>query len=66
MDDPFLVGRFQRFRDLAGDLHRLLDLNRACGDPVGERRPFDELEHKTDRGTGAFQSVNRADVRMVQ
>ena len=43
MDDALLVRSLERVGDLAGDRQRLVDRERAGRDPVGERRPFDEL-----------------------
>ena len=39
MDDPLLVRRFERFRDLPRDRQRLIDRDRSMRDAVGERRP---------------------------
>ena len=41
-----VVRRLQRLRDLAGNWEGLLHGQRAGGDPVGQGRTFDELEHR--------------------
>ena len=63
---PCAVRRFQRLRDLLRDRQGVVELNRAVPDPVGERRPFDQLEHEGADTVRFFQAVDRADVRMIQ
>ena len=44
VDDPQLVGGFERFGDLPRNRERFLDGNRSECDAIGKRRPLDELE----------------------
>jgi hypothetical protein len=41
--DAFLVGNGKRFRDLLCDGERVAHRKPTVADPIGERRPFDEL-----------------------
>ena len=66
MDDPSLVRRFERVRDLFRNRHRLVERNRSLRDPVGERRPFHQLEDEGRDAVCLFEAVNAADVRMIQ
>ena len=66
MDDAVLVRRFERFRDLAGDVQRLRQWQRPGRDPTGERRPIDELEDEIPALVHDFDAVDRADVRMIE
>ena len=66
MDDPLLVRRLERLGDLARDRQRLLDRDRSARDPIGERRPFDQLEHQRLDAVGLLEAVDRRDVRMVE
>ncbi len=66
LDDPFVVSRFERFRDLAGDFQRLLARQPAAREAIGQRFAFDELQHQKRRRSLLDQVVNRGDVRMIQ
>ncbi len=44
MDDPLLVGGFERFGDLPRNRERFVDGNRSECDAIGKRRSLDELE----------------------
>ena len=66
MDDPLLVRRFQRLGDLSRDRQGFIDRDRALRDAVGERRPFDQLQHERLHAVGVLQSVDRRDVRVIQ
>ena len=46
VDDPLLVRRFERLRDLLRDRQRLVDGNRPVRDAIGERRSLDQLQHE--------------------
>ena len=46
MDDPLLVGRFERLGDLLRDLQRLVDRDRPARDALGQRLALDELENQ--------------------
>ena len=45
---------------------RFIERNRALGDPLGERRPFDQLEDERHCPVRLFEPVDAADVRMIQ
>ena len=47
VDDPLLVRRFERLRDLARDGQRLIEWNSALRDPIGQRWSFDELQYQS-------------------
>ena len=66
MDDPLLVGGFERLGDLAGDRQGFIERDRAFGDPVLERRPFDQFQHQRPRVTALFEAVDLRDVGVVQ
>ena len=38
--------RFERLGDLPRDRQRFVERDRARRDPLGERRPFDQLQHE--------------------
>ena len=46
MNNPLLVRRLEGFGDLTRDGHRLVERQRSTCDPVGERRPVDQLQHQ--------------------
>ena len=66
MDDALLVRRLERVPDLPGDGQSLVDRHRPDREPLGERLPFDELEHESFDAVGFHEPVDRADVRMVE
>ena len=71
MDDPFLVRRFQRLRDLARDRDRFIHGQAASpgiglGEASGERRSFHQLEHQPIQGVGLLEAVDRSYVRVIQ
>ena len=57
---------FERIGDLPGNRHRLVDRERAIGQPIGERDAVDELENQERRGAVFLDAVDAADVGMVQ
>ena len=66
MDDTGLVPRFERFRDLPRDRNDVFDRDRAFLDPLGERRPFHELQHERSNAVRFLESMDARNVRMVQ
>ena len=66
MDDALLMRRLERVGDLARDRERLLNGSGARRQTLGQRRAFHELEHEAAHAVGLFQSVDRADVRMIE
>ena len=66
IDDPLLVRRFERLRNLRRDRQRINNWNRAVRDAIGQRRPFDQLHHQRDGPARLLQAVDVRDVRVVQ
>jgi len=66
MHDAALVRRFERLGDLPRDGKRLGDWHWSAGQAFCQRRSFDELEHERRHAFGVFETVDRADVRMIQ
>src|SRR5262249_13297241 len=66
MNDAFLVRRFQRFAYAVRNFERLVDGNTAALNPLGERLPFNKLEHEEPRAVPFVQIVNRADTGMIK
>ena len=44
VDDALLVRRFERLGDLFRDRQRFIEWNWPLRDPIGERRPLDQLQ----------------------
>src|SRR5262249_15038662 len=55
-----------RHCELAGDLQRLVDRDRAQTDPVRQSWPLDELEHERADSLRVLYAVDCRDVRMIQ
>ena len=66
MDDALLVRRLERVGDLPRDRQRFIERKPALGDPLGERRPFDQLHDERRGPVRLFEPVDAADVRMIQ
>ena len=66
MNDVFFVGRFQAARDLASDIERLGDGNRARFDSLVKALAFDKGEHHEGSPIGLGDFVNGANVGMPQ
>ena len=66
MDDPLLVGGFQRLGDLPGDGEGFVEWDRTSGDPILKRRPFDIFEDECRRTTAFLQAMNGGDVGVVE
>ena len=66
MDDAGVVRGGERHSELAGDLQRLVDRDRAQTDPVRQGRPLDEFEHERADSLRVLDAVDRRDVRMIQ
>jgi hypothetical protein len=62
VDNALLVGGFEGIGDLAGDRERLVQRDRACFDPLGQRRPLYQLHHQVV-GTDV---IDLADVGVIQ
>src|SRR5262245_51768120 len=66
MNDAGLVGSFERFGDLPGDVDRFGHLNRPGRESIGQRQPLDELHHQGRFAVGVVYRVERSDVGMVE
>jgi hypothetical protein len=58
--------RGERVSDLSGDLQRLVDRQGTRRDPIGQRRPFDQLHDEGRHSRRIFEAVDVRDVRMVR
>ncbi len=66
MNDPLLVGGFERVRDLLRDRERLVDRNRSARDALRQVVALDEFHHERRDARALLQAIDRGDVRMVQ
>ena len=66
MDDALLVRGFERIGDLQRNQQRVIEGDRARRDPIGKRRPLDQLHDQRGDARGLLEPVNVCDVRMVQ
>ncbi len=64
--DAALVGLLERLRDLAGDVDRLVDRQRAALQALGEILARDQLEHQERGAVGFLEPVDRRDVGVVE
>ena len=49
-----------------GDGQRLVERQRPLRDPIGERRPLDQLQHQRRGAARLLEAVDRRDVRVVE
>ena len=66
MDDPLLVRRFERLRDLPRDRQGLVERDRAARNALREIVALDELHHEGVHARRFLEAVDRGDVRMIQ
>ena len=66
MNDRLLVRCLQTLRHLDAHANRFFERNRTGGDPLGEGRPFDQLQHQRPNPVRLLETVDRGDVRMVE
>ena len=66
MDDPFLVRGLERLGDLACDRERLGNRQRSALQAIGQRRSLDQLEDQRRDAVGFFETVDGADVRVIE
>ena len=67
MDNPGLVGSFERHRDAASNAQRLLGLDGAGGSNVlGEALTFDQLHGDETHPIGLLEAEDRGDVGVVE
>ena len=66
MNDAVLVRRVERIGNLARDREALGDRQRSTFQPIGKRRPVDQLENERRHAIGFLEAVDRANVGMIQ
>ena len=66
MNDPFLVRRLERLGDLPRNREGLGHRQTPALQALGEGGPLDQLEHQRRQAIDFFQSVDRANVRMIE
>ncbi len=66
VNDPLLVRRFERLRDLLRDRQRFVDRDRPARDSLREVFALDQFHHESVGSVGLFQTVNGRNVLMVQ
>jgi hypothetical protein len=66
MDDPFFVGRFERFGHLPAEGEGALERDRALGNVLGERVSFDELHDEKVALVGLLHSVQGRNVGVIE
>jgi hypothetical protein len=66
MDDPLLVRGLQGLRDVTRDRQRFVERNGPLGDAIGQRRPFYQFQDKGHDAVRIFETVDAADVRVVE
>ena len=66
MDDALFVSRFEGFRNLLRNRQRFVERERTLRNAIGERRPFDQLQHQRADAVGFLNAVDGSDVGMIQ
>ena len=66
VNDPLFVGGFERLGDLFRDRQRLVDGNRAAGDPLRQVFTLNEFHDEGVHPRRFLKPVDRGDVRMVE
>ena len=66
MDDALLMRRLEGLGDLLGNRQRLLDRDRATGNPLRKIFPFDQLHDQRGAARAFLQAVDVRDVRVIQ
>ncbi len=66
VDDPAGVRGGERLHQVTREAQDLLDGQRAGGQPVGERLPFDEVHDVIGKPVALIGPVNGDDVRVLQ
>ena len=64
MDDPAIVRRLQRVRNLPRNRQHLVWRQRARRQSIGERRPLRQLEHERLHAIVLLDAIQRRDIRM--
>jgi hypothetical protein len=66
MHDTLLMRGFQRFGDLGAAAQRFSDLQRSGSQPAREGFAGNQLQHQVADTAGFLQTMNGADVGMIQ
>ena len=66
MNDPVIVGRFERFRDLPGDRPRFIEWKRALDETVRQSDPVDQFEDQRTRALRFLEPVDGCNVGMIE
>ncbi|MBK9376637.1 MAG: hypothetical protein IPN03_23695 [Holophagales bacterium] len=66
VDDPLVVGRFQRLGDLPGDGYGLFEGDGTALHPLGEVFALDELHDEGANAAGLLEAVDRGDVGVLE
>ncbi len=66
MDDPLLVGGVERVGNLPRDGQRVAHGQRPFREAIGERHAVDELEHQRGHAIHVLETVDRADVGVIE
>ena len=66
MDDAFLVGSVECLGDLACNRHRVGNRQWTAREAISKGRSLDELEDQRCHTIGFFQSIDCADVGMIE
>ena len=66
VNDSLVVSRAHRLGDLLRNGDRLVDWNRTERDAVRQRRTLHQFHDEGGHAVGAFEPVDRGDVRMIQ
>ena len=65
MNDGFVVGGCEPFRNLLEERERFSPAESASGDPRRKRFALDEFHHQERRAVVLFEPVERGDIGMV-
>ena len=66
VDDALLVRGFEGLGDLLRDRQRLIERDWPARDALGKIFALDELHDESRAAVGVFESVDGADVRVIQ
>ena len=66
MNHPSFVCRLDGLRDLLRYRQGFIDRDGTVGDPVGQRWPFNQLQHQRPRALGFLDAVDGGDAGVVE
>src|SRR5262245_15139301 len=66
MYDTLLVGSFECFTDVPGNIESFFNWNCTASNPLRERWAFHQFQYEEARHIGFLDVVDRGDIRMVQ